>query len=65
MASTASNRRLTLVIDPELDLDLRVAGCLDGCSKADVARRALLSFIRFRKKQCFDEHPRWRPDKRR
>jgi hypothetical protein len=47
--------------DEALHHDLAIAASLDGCSKADIARRALLQFMRRRKREAFDEHPRRRP----
>jgi hypothetical protein len=61
MAVMETNRIGPFTCDPELRTDLAVCAMLDGCSRADVVRRALLQFVRRRKQQAFDEHPR-QPD---
>jgi hypothetical protein len=59
--SLETNRPFAFVCDPGLRDDLEICASLDGCSRADVVRRALLQFVRRRKQQAFDEHPR-QPD---
>jgi hypothetical protein len=60
MALMETNRPFAFVCDPGLHSDLEIVASLDGCSRADVVRRALLQFMRRRKQEAFDEHPRAR-----
>jgi hypothetical protein len=60
--ATVDDRRplFSFRCDEALHHDLAIAASLDGCSKADVARRALLQFMRRRKQQALDEYPHTR-----